>query len=209
MACGKGKRRGKRSWKLRKKEKNLTWEQSSMTSSTTEVLDFIHTRPADVNETNRIRLEINTIIQCKQSKQNSRVRSVVVYVADKAFNLDFWDIWDCGVWTEPYCFWHWGGFSQNERQFVSLNTVLSFGQTAQIIYVNGVDAHHTTHTHRGEHRHSQLLPSSPFCRQWAADADNSLMKQGQVWKAHLQKHWLQLVSYSAPPARCVALGENH
>lgn len=30
---------------------NLTWEQSSMTSSTTEVLDFIHTRPVEINRT--------------------------------------------------------------------------------------------------------------------------------------------------------------
>lgn len=66
-----------------------------------------------------------------------------------------------------------------------------------------------THTQGSEHRHSQLPPSSPFCRRWAAEADNSLMKQGQVWKAHLQKQWLQLVSHSAPPAPSVALGENH
>lgn len=39
----------------------------------------------------------------------------------------------------------------------------------------------------------------------AAEADNALMKQGQVWKAHLQKQWLQLVSYSAPPAPSVTL----
>lgn len=35
----------RRTVKKEKRKKKLTWEQSNMTSSTTEVLDFIHTRP--------------------------------------------------------------------------------------------------------------------------------------------------------------------
>lgn len=45
----------KTEWKVREnlceETENLTWEQSSMTSSTTEVLDFMHTRPVESKHT--------------------------------------------------------------------------------------------------------------------------------------------------------------
>lgn len=55
----------KTDWKVREnlceeqETQNLTWEQSSMTSSTTEVLDFMHTRPVESNHTS-----VYTQLQC-------------------------------------------------------------------------------------------------------------------------------------------------
>lgn len=145
---------------------SLTWEQSSMTSSTTEVLDFIHTRPGK-GKRNHMNMQL---------AQNFSATAFDAgrFTSDLARQLSEPTFTDSKKTRQ-------GSFQRNlwRRWFTP---TLSFQ----------FDACTTDVRHTCERKLAAFLLSPRSGRK--GEVGNSLMKRGKVWKSHLQKRRLRSLS---------------